>query len=122
MRKFLKNSLAFAVIAMLIMSMFTLGAFAAENVSEDTTATVSAETFAEEAVSNETEPEENVSEDSALVEDSAFASLQIEPANFVNNLSYMGLGMLGIFIVIGLVMIMTFVLNRVFSGKKDDEQ
>lgn len=44
-----------------------------------------------------------------------------EPMNFVKNLSYMGVGMLGIFIVIGLIWIVTFFLNKIFSGKKDGE-
>lgn len=52
---------------------------------------------------------------------SAFPELEFEPMNFVENLSYMGLGMLGIFIVIALVMGVTFTLNKVFSGKKKDE-
>ncbi len=45
-----------------------------------------------------------------------------EPTNFIKNLSYMGIGMLGIFIVIGLIMIVTTGLNRFFSKKKDDEE
>ncbi len=53
-----------------------------------------------------------------LVSDSSF---MVEPTNFIKNLSYMGLGMLGIFIVIGLIMVVTFVLNKIFS-KKNDEQ
>jgi len=39
---------------------------------------------------------------------------------FVENLEYMGLGMLGIFIVIGLVVLVTVVLNKVTANKKDD--
>lgn len=34
-----------------------------------------------------------------------------EPMNFVHNLSYMGLGMLGIFVVIGLIAGVTTLLN-----------
>ena len=48
-------------------------------------------------------------------------SFMFEPTNFITNLSYMGLGMLGIFIVIGLIMVVTFALNKIFS-KKNDEQ
>ena len=39
------------------------------------------------------------------------------PMKFVENLRYMGLGMLGIFIVIGL---MTILLNHFTSSKQDD--
>ena len=45
-----------------------------------------------------------------------------EPMNFVNNLSYMGFGMLGIFVVIGLIWFTTFAINKAFSGKKDDNE
>ena len=40
---------------------------------------------------------------------------KFEPQNFVDNLSYMGLGMLGIFIVIGVIMGVTVVLNKIFK-------
>ena len=48
-------------------------------------------------------------------------SFMFEPTNFVSNLKYMGIGMLGIFVVIGLIMIVTFVLNKIFSKKNDDQ-
>ena len=44
-----------------------------------------------------------------------------EPMNFVENLRYMGLGMLGIFIVIGVIALLTVILNAVTADKKDDE-
>ncbi len=40
-----------------------------------------------------------------------------EPINFVTNLQYMGLGMLGIFVVIGIIVGATYVLNAVFKEK-----
>lgn len=40
-----------------------------------------------------------------------------EPSNFVDNLYYMGVGMVGIFLVIGIIILATVLLNRVFSGK-----
>ena len=43
---------------------------------------------------------------------------------FVDNLRYMGLGMLGIFIVMGVIIISVCVLNKVTapkSEKKDEE-
>lgn len=39
------------------------------------------------------------------------------PGNFVANLQYMGLGMLGIFVVIGLIILATCLLNSLFRGK-----
>ena len=49
----------------------------------------------------------------AAVADNGF---KFEPSNFTSNLSYMGLGMLGIFVVIGVIMLFTAVLNK-FSKK-----
>lgn len=41
--------------------------------------------------------------------------------NFVYNLKYMGVGMLGIFIVIGVIVLITMFLNKITEPKKDDE-
>jgi len=41
------------------------------------------------------------------------------PMNFVNNLVYMGKGMLGIVAVMAVVIIMVTLLNKIFSGKKE---
>ena len=38
-----------------------------------------------------------------------------EPVNFVKNLQYMGIGMLGIFVVIGVIMGVTLVIGRIFN-------
>ena len=40
--------------------------------------------------------------------------------NFVDNLYYMGVGMLGIFIVIGVIILLTMFLNYVTRPKKED--
>lgn len=47
-----------------------------------------------------------------------------EPMHFVENLRYMGLGMLGIFIVIGVIMLLTILLNKLTakSDASDPEQ
>ncbi|MBR5232244.1 MAG: oxaloacetate decarboxylase [Clostridia bacterium] len=39
--------------------------------------------------------------------------MQFNPANFLSNLKYMGLGMLGIFIVIGIIVGVVVGLNKV---------
>lgn len=46
------------------------------------------------------------------------SSLDFNPQNFINYLAYMGKGMLGIFVVIGIIVSATYVLNKIFSGKK----
>ena len=38
-----------------------------------------------------------------------------EPMNFVENLQYMGIGMLGIFIVVGVIMVATLVIGKIFN-------
>lgn len=38
-----------------------------------------------------------------------------EPMNFVSSLKYMGMGMLGIFVVIGVIVLATYLLNKIFS-------
>ena len=40
-----------------------------------------------------------------------------EPMNFVNNLVYMGKGMLGIMAVMAVVIITVVILNKAFSAK-----
>ena len=50
------------------------------------------------------------------------ADVEFNPMNFVTNLPYMGTGMVGIFIVIALIMVVTTALNKAFSGKKNDNQ
>jgi hypothetical protein len=39
------------------------------------------------------------------------------PQNFVENMKYMGLGMLAIFIVIGVIVGITYLLNALFQDK-----
>lgn len=38
--------------------------------------------------------------------------------NFVTNLPYMGKGMLGILIVMGAIILITVLLNKIFKGEK----
>ena len=42
-----------------------------------------------------------------------------EPMNFINNLHHMGKGMLGIIVVMGVVIVMVALLNKIFSGKNE---
>lgn len=43
------------------------------------------------------------------------ANITFDPAKFVENLRYMGIGMLVIFVVIGLIILTTMLVNKVFS-------
>ena len=44
--------------------------------------------------------------------------MNFNPMNFINNLRYMGLGMVGIFAVIGVIILVTVLLNKILSSKK----
>ena len=44
-------------------------------------------------------------------------NLVFEPGNFVENLKYMGIGMLVIFAVIGVIALATVLINKIFSDK-----
>ena len=45
------------------------------------------------------------------------AQIVFEPANFVTSLQYMGIGMLVIFVVIGIIILTTMLINKTFSDK-----
>ena len=45
-------------------------------------------------------------------------NLNFEPARFVEMLSYMGKGMLVIFVLIGVIILSTLLINKIFSKKK----
>lgn len=45
-----------------------------------------------------------------------------EPMNFVNNLQYMGIGMLGVLMIVGIIMISTYIISAATgnnTNKKD---
>lgn len=43
--------------------------------------------------------------------------MQFNPMNFVSNLKYMGTGMLGIFVVIGIIIVATIIINKAANRK-----
>lgn len=43
--------------------------------------------------------------------------MNINPMNFITNLYYMGVGMLGIFVVIGAIVLLTIFLNKITTKK-----
>ena len=50
--------------------------------------------------------------------------MEFNPMNFVNNLSYMGIGMLGVFIIVGIIMAATYLTNYVvnkIANKNNDK-
>lgn len=47
-----------------------------------------------------------------------FSGLTFEPGRFVEMLGKMGIGMLVIFIIIGVIILSTLLINKIFSKKK----
>ena len=45
-------------------------------------------------------------------------NLTFEPMNFIKMLPYMGKGMLVIFVLIGVIILVTLLINKIFSRKK----
>ena len=45
--------------------------------------------------------------------------MTFNPMNFISNLSYMAVGMVSIFIVIGVIILMTMLINKVFKEKSE---
>ncbi len=52
----------------------------------------------------------------------SFMALDVNPMNFVENLVYMGKGMLGIIFVMGILIAITTILNKVASKPKKDKE
>ena len=48
--------------------------------------------------------------------------MNFNPANFVSSLPYMGWGMLGILIVMGIIIIVTMILEKITSGKSEEKK
>ena len=46
--------------------------------------------------------------------------MEFNPVEFVNNLKYMGVGMLGVFIIIGIIVAATYAIGAISSQKKSD--
>ncbi len=48
--------------------------------------------------------------------------MTFEPFKFVESLKYMAVGMIGIFLVIGVIVLVTLLLNKVFKEKNNNNQ
>ena len=51
----------------------------------------------------------------ALTAAEGSSQMIFQPANFLSNLKYMGLGMLIIFVVIGIIILITMMINKFFA-------
>ncbi len=43
--------------------------------------------------------------------------MTFDPINFITNLRYLAVGMISIFIVIGVIILVTILLNKIFTKK-----
>ena len=48
-------------------------------------------------------------------------SFYFKPIEFVKNLKYMGIGMLGVFIIIGIIMAATYAMGKIKTDKTDKD-
>ena len=50
--------------------------------------------------------------------------MNFQPVEFVNNLKYMGIGMLGVFIIVGIIIASTYIIgavtNKIANRKKGE--
>ena len=99
----MKKLIAILLMLTLMMSFFSILACASAAPTDDTVG--ESEVGGADAPENETKETE----------------FKFEPSNFVDNLYYMGVGMVGIFLVIGIIVLCTVGLNRMFSGKAKEE-
>ena len=49
-------------------------------------------------------------------------NFEFHPMNFVYSLEYLGKGMLGILVVMGVIILVTMLLNKLSSKKKKDDE
>ncbi len=47
--------------------------------------------------------------------------MKFNPMNFINNLKYMGIGMLGVFMIIAIIMASTYLIMHFTTKKKSDK-
>ncbi len=48
--------------------------------------------------------------------------MNFNPMGFVENLKYMGLGMLGVFIIVGIIIIATYVIGKYPTEHQDGQE
>lgn len=48
--------------------------------------------------------------------------MAFNPMGFVENLKYMGIGMLGVFLIVGIIIAATYIIGKCTSRGSDDQQ
>jgi len=49
-------------------------------------------------------------------------NLQFKPLAFIDNLSVMGIGMLGVFLIIGIIIAATYAISKLTAQKQNNDQ
>ena len=49
-------------------------------------------------------------------------NLQFDPMAFAENLNYMGIGLLGVFMIVGVIIIATYAVGSLSTRKKDEDK
>ena len=126
----LKRISVFAAVLVMMLSVFSFAVFANEPVSAiapdmDIMAVPDVDIVVKDAVDIMLPPQaaKDAVEDAIadMPEVKAEKKMQFEPMAFVENLNIMGVGMLGIFIVIGAIILSVFVLNKLTSPKPSNK-
>ena len=104
----LKRISIFAVVLVMMLSLFSFAVLANEPVADAPDMDILMAPNAEDEV------KDDIAEMPEVI---AEKKMQFEPMAFVENLNIMGVGMLGIFIVIAAIIISVFVLNKLTSPK-----
>ena len=135
--KNIKKILLFLLIAVLAFSLTATFAFAEEAPESDTPAGGENSTKEDIGVKSYYTDEEgnviivfedgtevNLGKAEEKIDTDADFSINIDGKRFVDSLQYMWKGMLGIFIVIGVIILSVYVMNKLstLSFKKDDEE
>lgn len=100
----MKKTILAVLVCVVLTSLFVFAA-SAEDASEPVKETEST------AVVSKAENEGGAVED---------LEISFDPAGFLTHIGKMGFGMVGIFIVIGVIVVITYVLNKVSTGKKKE--
>lgn len=48
--------------------------------------------------------------------------MEFNPMGFLENLKYMGIGMLGVFVIIGIIILSTYVIGKCTKNGPDDKE
>ncbi len=49
-------------------------------------------------------------------------AIVFEPTNFVTSLKYMGIGMLGVFMIVGIIILATYGIAKFTSGRRKEDK